>query len=557
MATIANWIQLGKEMGLKDKDLFQWAENREREEKEERKEKERLEREERQRDRDSKQAIAELELKRAEAERDAKRERGESSGSTSQTSSFKLPFFSEGVDNMDTYLSRFEMIATSAGVKEEDWAGRIMGLMRGKALDVCQKLSQTELSQYKLVKDALLKLYGNTADGYREKFHLISPSQNEDPQLFINNMSLYFDRWVALSEIGHTAADLRELVLIDKAIDSCHTNVASFIKERNPKTLATLTDILRTYKTAHPDRPIAKNKNDQSQDIVCFSSGVPSPSKRDSVSPRPNSSLVRDNYSRDIECFRCGKRGHISRQCFSNTFIDNRNRIKKNNDWRVGSRGATRDKVQQAFTVQTPGSPLSVHPGFVGGRAVQVLRDTGSTMVGVKSIFVKPHEFTGAFGQCMSFVGTVSTFPIAVIDIKTPFFSGKVKAYVIPDPPVDLIVGNIPNVVDLNKAEIDEWVKKNSFRETKVMESYCSYCRRVGHTLKDCCVKRTGMKSIVCYRCFKIGHKMSSCREFMHENNEGLWSHKFERRHWNKGKYNFVNVERRNLDLPWRDRGVV
>ena len=106
----------------------------------------------------------------------------------------KLPYYTDGLDNMDTYIARYELRATSIGVPKDKWAGLLIGLIRGKALDICQSMSPEELNQYELVKDALLRLCGNTADGYREKFYNIQPTQGDDPQTFVNYLEMVFGR---------------------------------------------------------------------------------------------------------------------------------------------------------------------------------------------------------------------------------------------------------------------------------------------------------------------------------------------------------------------------
>ena len=277
MTALAELVEVGKAMGLEGKELRCWIDETEKArieaEKariEAEKEKARAEREERQAERDLKKAEAEMEKARIEAEMEKARIELETrkldGGKIDNTyidpfkNAMKLPFYTEGVDNMDTYLARFELRATSVGVPKDKWAGYVIGLMRGKALDICQRMSHGELSDYEMVKDALLRLCGNTAEGYREKFHHIRPIQNEDPQLFTNNVCIYFDRWVALSEVNPTYEDLKEFIIVDKAVNACHKDVTAFLKERGPKKIKEVTELLRKYKAAHPDKQITPSR---------------------------------------------------------------------------------------------------------------------------------------------------------------------------------------------------------------------------------------------------------------------------------------------------------
>lgn len=124
------------------------------------------------------------------------------------------------------------------------------------------------------------------------------------------------------------------------------------------------------------------------------------------------------------------------------------------------------DEYAGGVTVRLPGvipgdaqdksdfSGLDVFEGKVNGQAVDVLRDSGSTCVFVKTNLVDKGKFTGKIRSIRLADGTVREYKEAWINIHTPFISGTVLALALDTPIVDLIVGNrvsisSPQLLDL------------------------------------------------------------------------------------------------------------
>ena len=204
-------IQIGKELGLQGTALLDFIERKEKEtlDREERKEKERLEREERKEkerveredrlekekaERDERAKIREDKIKELEMENenrlkvlefekqakldvlDKQSEFEKSKAQASETKEEisikqkqrgpKLPYFEEGKDDMDAYLHRFERFAQSVGWPQKDWAVSLGALLKGKALEVYSRLSSAEANDFGKVKQALLKRFELTQEGF-------------------------------------------------------------------------------------------------------------------------------------------------------------------------------------------------------------------------------------------------------------------------------------------------------------------------------------------------------------------------------------------------------
>ena len=87
-------------------------------------------------------------------------------------------------------------------------------------------------------------------------------------------------------------------------------------------------------------------------------------------------------------------------------------------------------------------------------KKVKVLRDTGCTTAAVKTSLVLDHQFTGKETSCILIDGTQRRFPLARIQVDTPYYTGEVEAMVMNEPMYELILGNSTAV---RKVPDPEW----------------------------------------------------------------------------------------------------
>ncbi|GFS19588.1 hypothetical protein ElyMa_003293700 [Elysia marginata] len=86
---------------------------------------------------------------------------------------------------------------------------------------------------------------------------------------------------------------------------------------------------------------------------------------------------------------------------------------------------------------------LPILRGEIGGREVDVMRDTGCEGVVVRRHLVDAGQLTGECCLLLRIDNTALLAEKAVINLRTPFLSREVKAMCIPDAICDVIVGNV------------------------------------------------------------------------------------------------------------------
>ena len=100
--------------------------------------------------------------------------------------------------------------------------------------------------------------------------------------------------------------------------------------------------------------------------------------------------------------------------------------------------------MSAACTCKSTVGRMITADGYVGNQRVDVMRDSGCDGIVVKSDLVPKEALTGKFVSCTMIDGTVRRFPIAMIEINTPFISGSVPAVCMKTPVYKLIIGSVP-----------------------------------------------------------------------------------------------------------------
>jgi len=77
---------------------------------------------------------------------------------------------------------------------------------------------------------------------------------------------------------------------------------------------------------------------------------------------------------------------------------------------------------------------MPVADGTVEGQPVRVLRDTGCSAMVVRRSLIPDEKLTGTEEKCILIDGTTRQTPVAKIEVKTPYFTGTVRAVCMEDP---------------------------------------------------------------------------------------------------------------------------
>ena len=152
---------------------------------------------------------------------------------------------------MDSYLKRFERFAENAGWDKSNWATSLSALIQDKAVDVYSRLSPTDSLNYDKLKDALLKRFQLTEEGFRSKFRSSRPEVGETRPQFVVRLDDYLNRWMNMANVSKDFDGLKDLVLREQFMQSSNKNLQVFLKERKVKSVVEMAEIAEQYNEAH------------------------------------------------------------------------------------------------------------------------------------------------------------------------------------------------------------------------------------------------------------------------------------------------------------------
>ena len=138
----------------------------------------------------------------------------------------KLRQFIDGQDDLDSYLQMFERFAKRKKWNESIWVTSLSALLTGKALDVYSTMPKTAAVDYKELKEALLKRYDLTENGFRVRFRNSKPEDGESPDQFITRLKRYLTRLIDLTKTKKSFEALGDLFVKD---DACPEDLAIYL----------------------------------------------------------------------------------------------------------------------------------------------------------------------------------------------------------------------------------------------------------------------------------------------------------------------------------------
>ena len=410
----------------------------------------------------------------------------------------KLPYFDESKDKMDSYLSRFEKYATANKWDKNVWAAYLSALLKGRALDVYDRLSVDDAADYDKLKDALLKNFDMTERGFRKKFRYDRPEKSETFIQFSSRLRSYLNKWLKMAKVDQSYEAVCDFFARDQFLESCSKELYVHLK---PKTFTNLGEMAREadlFAEARGGVYACVNKGQRDSKGV-----TQSRSDNNKPSAKP-----------EIKCSICGK-GHLTYKCFKNpdrkqAYSAEVGASASGYSGNKGSSYAPKDETQRSQsksdTVQTKGSNsdrgrgrgysrgrgrggghqmsfckttmnrsheieglykskeesplindnvdregvcyflrsrLPTAQGTVNGKTVVVLRDTGCTGCVVRRNLVSNDQLLGRESDVTLIDESTQRYPLAMVDIDCPFFTGKTEALCMEDTLYDLVIGNI------------------------------------------------------------------------------------------------------------------
>ena len=120
------------------------------------------------------------------------------------------------------------------------------GLLKGRALDIYDRLSTEEAADYDKLKDALLKKFDMTEREFRTKFHYSRPERSETLIEYNSRLCNYLSKWLTMVKVEKSFEAVCDFMARDQFLEACSRELFVHLKPKafeNPDAMAKEADL--------------------------------------------------------------------------------------------------------------------------------------------------------------------------------------------------------------------------------------------------------------------------------------------------------------------------
>ena len=162
-----------------------------------------------------------------------------------------VPEFDE--DKVAEWFVRFERKAKEFAWSRERWVGLVANKLKGKALEVYDKMSADDLDDYNEFKADILRAYELRPEAYRLQFRGKRKRASDSYLECARSLEQVFERWIASEGVDSLEA-LKELLVMEQFIDIADKELVPLLREKRFRTLKEAATWADDYVLAH--RPV-------------------------------------------------------------------------------------------------------------------------------------------------------------------------------------------------------------------------------------------------------------------------------------------------------------
>ena len=133
---------------------------------------------------------------------------------------------------IDSYLSRFEKYATANKWDKNVRAAYLSALLKGRALDVYDRLSTEDAADYDKLKEALLKNFDMTERGFRKKFRYSRPERSETFIQLSSRLCSYLNKWLTTAKVEKSFEAVCDFMACDQFLEACSRELFVHLKPK-------------------------------------------------------------------------------------------------------------------------------------------------------------------------------------------------------------------------------------------------------------------------------------------------------------------------------------
>ncbi|XP_055872967.1 reticulocyte-binding protein homolog 2a-like [Biomphalaria glabrata] len=195
------------------------------------------------------------------------------------------------------FLTLFEAVATRCCIDKKSWAMLLSYKLTLKLKNFMLQDDLFKKENYDEVKVMLMRQADINGETCRKKFHQIRPKEN-DFRGYVADLKRALDNWMKMAEVKETIEGMKNMIVTNRLLESVSGEVYRQLILNKSDNVEDMLQVIESFKTASSTKSLCKEEN---------------------VYVMGAAEATSQNYASDrkvITCFRCGKVGHRSTECY-------------------------------------------------------------------------------------------------------------------------------------------------------------------------------------------------------------------------------------------------
>ena len=320
-------------------------------------------------------------------------------------------------DDIEAYLELFERTAIRERWLVAEWGNNLAPFLTGEAQRVCRDLTIADAADFRKLKAAILASHGYSLPARAQRFHNWRFQTHQPPRPQVAALGRLTHSWLTAGE----GPDYIARIIIDRCIRALPADAKKYAAQVSPASVEELVNLLENHqvstemlRTSRPEMQTGPVEGRPSRERRRLPASPHAPPRTRS----PNNPPTR-------RCYVCGKNDHISWTCPD-----------RDRDVHMNTAASTEAPRVCLHT----GSRRTAHlPVKIGNTDTHALIDSGSVVTLVHTDLAGPVTADTVPVTCVH--GDLRFYPMTTVRVRTPRGDAVVRAGVVPNLPVPLLIG--------------------------------------------------------------------------------------------------------------------
>ena len=220
-----------------------------------------------------------------------------------------VPIWVEDPSEIENFFRAYEQSCKDYNFPPDKWAMLVRSAFtKGKARECVLSMSEEDINNYQVIKEAILLIYAQIPENYRKRFRQTTMKSEQTHLDFMKQQERLLERWMKARKV-ETLKDMKNLIVVEDFMDKIRSDVRLHIAERDISSPTEVAKVAEQFILCHKSQLKRGYSADQRRPTHVNNTGTTF------EKPGQFSSTER-KFNNKIECTFCKRKGHLIADCW-------------------------------------------------------------------------------------------------------------------------------------------------------------------------------------------------------------------------------------------------